>query len=122
MAGLNQTFYHETVDGNQILAYISKKSGHDNSEVFQQYLTTTKVPELHLYHDELRHRMYYRWANTVAGFDLPLVFRGNGQEIKIVPEEEWEYITLSEQEEKLFDPKAIEYMYYIKVMEMKDME
>ncbi len=122
MAGLNQTFYHETVDGNQILAYISKKAGHDYSEVFQQYLTTTKVPELHLYHDELRHRMYYRWANTVAGFDLPLVFRGNGQEIKIVPEEEWEYITLSEQEEKLFDPKAIEYMYYIKVMEMKDME
>ena len=70
LTGLNQTFYHQTLDGSQVLEYISEKAGHDYSEVFQQYLTTTKVPELHLYRDQQDHRLYYSevmwWMDSIS--------------------------------------------------------
>ena len=45
LRGLNQTFRHQIVTGQQVEDYISRQSGIDLSKVFQQYLTTTKMPD-----------------------------------------------------------------------------
>jgi aminopeptidase N len=70
LRGLNQTFYHQTVSGEQVRDYISKHAGIDLSGVFQQYLTTTDVPvlEYRMTGDSLS----YRWADVVPGFAMPV--------------------------------------------------
>jgi aminopeptidase N len=70
LRGLNATFRHQTVTGRQVEAYISREAGIDLSAVFAQYLTTTMVPALE-YKVEAT-TLSYRWANVVAGFDMPV--------------------------------------------------
>ncbi|HYW06031.1 MAG TPA: M1 family metallopeptidase, partial [Longimicrobium sp.] len=60
LRGLNSTFGRQTVTGAQVQAYMSREAGIDLSRVFQQYLTTTRIPVL-----EYRLQgstLSYRWA------------------------------------------------------------
>jgi aminopeptidase N len=70
LRGMNQTFYHQTVDGAQIEQFLSKQSGKDLSKVFDQYLRDIRIPVLEyaLEGDTLR----YRWANAIEGFNMPV--------------------------------------------------
>ena len=70
LRGLNATFRHQTVTGQQVEAYISREAGIDLSTVFAQYLTTTKIPvfEYRIDADSL----FYRWADVVPGFAMPV--------------------------------------------------
>jgi aminopeptidase N len=70
LRGLNETFRHQTVTGQQIEEYISAESGIDFSKVFDQYLRTTMIPVL-----EYRiqgSKLSYRWSNVVPGFEMPV--------------------------------------------------
>jgi hypothetical protein len=71
------------VTGAQIQAYINQKSGIDFSKVFQQYLTTTKIPVLE--YKNANSGTAYRWTNVVAGFAMPV--KANGAWLK--PTEAW---------------------------------
>lgn len=117
LTGLNSTFYHRTVDGTEILDYISQKAGYDYSRVFEQYLTTTQIPRLELYYDSDKKEMHYRWADIVKGFDLPLSLQDKKAEIRIIPSGEWQSVKVDEDQRTLFLPEAIEKMYYIRVKE-----
>ncbi|MBV9879951.1 MAG: M1 family metallopeptidase, partial [Gemmatirosa sp.] len=70
LRGLNKTFWHQTVMGQQVQDYISRQAGTNLSKVFDQYLRTTMIPafEYRIAGDTL----VYRWANVVPGFDMPL--------------------------------------------------
>ena len=46
LRGLNKDFYHQTVSSRQVEAYISRFTGKDLSKIFDQYLRTSKIPEL----------------------------------------------------------------------------
>ncbi|HWG54286.1 MAG TPA: M1 family metallopeptidase [Gemmatimonadaceae bacterium] len=70
LRGLNRTFWHQTVTSAQIEHYMSAHTGLDLSKVFQQYLTTTKVPELQ--YRLSGSSLAYRWANVVPGFAMPV--------------------------------------------------
>jgi aminopeptidase N len=89
LRGLNQTFGRKTVTGAQVTEYISRQAGMDLSRVFQQYLTTTQIPEL-----EYRiqgSRLSYRWTNVVPGFDMPVrVTLAPGQFTRIRPTTGWQ--------------------------------
>ncbi|HEY7635025.1 MAG TPA: glycoside hydrolase family 47 protein [Gemmatimonadales bacterium] len=70
LRGLTQTFRHRTVTGAEIEDYIGRASGLDLRQVFAQYLTTPKVPELEY---RVEHGMLsYRWAGVLAGFAMPV--------------------------------------------------
>jgi aminopeptidase N len=71
LRGLNRDFYHQTVDGVQIEAYLSQKSGKNLQKVFDQYLRDVRIPTLE-YRFEKKNRVAYRWANCVEGFDMPV--------------------------------------------------
>jgi aminopeptidase N len=89
LRGLNRTFRHRTVTGQQVRDYISRESGIDLSQVFQQYLETTMVPTLEftLHDGTLR----YRWTDVVDGFDMPVRIRlGSGELEWIQPTEAWQ--------------------------------
>jgi aminopeptidase N len=121
LAGLNLTFYHQTVDGSQIQEYISKKAGYDYNNVFNQYLTTTQIPELILYLNTENAEVFYKWTNCIDGFDLPLSLNNSEESLRIIPTQNWQSIKVNNAQLGLFDPKSIEKMYYIKVKESQTM-
>lgn len=120
LAGLNGTFYHQTVDSQQIQDYISAKAGYDYSKVFYQYLNTTQIPQLDLYVEGINEKMFYKWSNCVDGFNLPLSLVGLGESLKIIPTQEWQSISVKPKEQYLFSPDRIEKMYYVKVNLVKE--
>ncbi|CAG4990070.1 hypothetical protein DYBT9275_00445 [Dyadobacter sp. CECT 9275] len=84
LRGLNQAFYHQTVDGSQIENYITEQGGKTLSKVFDQYLRDTRIPVFQYSIDN--GGIQYRWTNVVKGFDMPL-------KVKIGNEEQWLYPT-----------------------------
>jgi len=84
LRGIQSTFWHQTVMGAQIEAYINKASGIDFSKVFQQYLTTTQIPVLEYKNTDKA--TAYRWTNVVRGFAMP-VKTANGAWLH--PTERW---------------------------------
>lgn len=117
LRGMNETFYHQTVTTEQIENYISTQSGVDYSKVFDQYLRSTTIPKLEYYFEG--NDVYYRWTNCVPGFDLPLVLRKDKNYIRIHPTDQWQHAKIARGQKSLFDPSAIERMYYIDVLSIK---
>jgi aminopeptidase N len=70
LRGLNRDFYHKTVDGVEVEAYISKHSGKNLQKVFDQYLRDTEIPVLEYRFQ--KGKVEYRWTNCVEGFDMPV--------------------------------------------------
>lgn len=79
--------------------------------MFDQYLRTTQIPRLEYYLDGKK--VFYRWTNSVKGFNLPLVLKNETGAVKIIPSSEWQHKRIKTKQKPLFDPAAIEKMYYI---------
>jgi aminopeptidase N len=88
LRGLNKTFWHQTVTGTDIEQYMSRASGINFDKVFQQYLTTTRIPKLEYRIND--GTISYRWVDVVPGFDMPVkVMIGPGDYSWIHPTESW---------------------------------
>lgn len=87
MRGLNQTFWHKTVDAKDIQEYMCKASGKDFNKVFDQYLRTTKIPVLEYSIKE--GKLSYRWSNCVSGFNMKLKLKDGTW---ISPTEKWQVL------------------------------
>lgn len=100
LRGLNATFRHQTVTGRQVQQYVNRRSGIDFDRVFEQYLTTTRIPVLEYRVDGSTLR--YRWADVVPGFDMPVkvTLSDAGYEL-IRPTTEWQTVPL-----RLVDPRT----------------
>jgi len=109
LTGLNREFRHRTVTGKQVQDYIAQHSGRKLDKVFQQYLTTTMVPEL-----EYRiagNRLSYRWTHVVPGFDMPVGVTLSDKGYTVIhPTESWQTTTIT-----LADPGrfAVDPDYYV---------
>ena len=103
LRGLNKDFYHQTVTAAQIQNYFSEKSGIDLQSIFDQYLTTIKIPTLE--YKQNSNQLTYKWTNVVPNLKLPIRL-ADGQELK--PTEEWQTATLKSSDELKVDPN-----YYI---------
>ncbi|HVO35021.1 MAG TPA: M1 family metallopeptidase [Gemmatimonadales bacterium] len=94
LRGLNATFWHQTVTGRQVEDYISREAGIDLSRVFAQYLTTTMIPEFE--YKVAGDTLWYRWANVVSGFDMPLQVSIPGLgERALHPTEAWQTLPVT---------------------------
>ena len=78
LRGLNSKFYHSVVTTKQIESYMSEQSGKDLSKIFDQYLRTTKIPELE--YKFTGDNMYYRWNNCVERFNMPVKLNGTSDD------------------------------------------
>lgn len=108
LRGLNKQFYHQTVTTKQIEDYISTESKHDFSTVFDQYLRTTQIPVLE--YKLIGHKLSYRYANCIKGFNLPLKITFKTiQWIK--PTEKWKTLNLYPEGENTF---SVDPNFYIK--------
>ncbi|MGN7783445.1 M1 family metallopeptidase [Niabella sp. 22666] len=91
LRGLNKDFYHQTVTTQQVEHYMSQKSKKDLSKIFDQYLRTTRIPELQ-YKVE-GETVLYKWTNTIKGFNMPVLLN-NGR--WLFPSETFQKISLEE--------------------------
>jgi aminopeptidase N len=109
LRGLNTTFRHQTVSGQQVQDYISKRAGTDLSKVFAQYLTTTKIPVFE-YRIE-GNKLSYRWADVVPGFDMPVRVKLSTSGWTLVrPTETWKTATLRRKDPAAF---AVDDNFYV---------
>lgn len=94
LRGLQRDFARQTVTNVQIEEYIARASGLALDEVFDQYLRTTRIPVLEV---ALEGRtLWYRWADVVPGFDMPVeVTLGPGAASRIRPTEAWQSVPTS---------------------------
>lgn len=110
LRGLNRDFRHQIVTGKQVRDYINTKSGINFDKVFDQYLTTTKVPALEYKLEGST--LSYRWSNTVSGFDMPvgITLSPGGGYSTIRPTTKWQTI-----ETRLSDPASLKVdpRYYV---------
>jgi aminopeptidase N len=83
LRGIQSRFRHQTVTGQQIEDYMIQASGLNLAPIFQQYLTTPKVPVLE--YKQTPDGTAYRWAEVVPGFAMPV--RANG--VLLHPTEAW---------------------------------
>jgi len=89
LRGLNKTFWHQTVTGRQVEDYINRQSGVDFDKVFEQYLTTTRIPTLE--YRIANGTISFRWTNVVPGFAMPVkVMIAPGGYTWIHPTESWD--------------------------------
>jgi aminopeptidase N len=113
LRGLNKTFYHQTVDGSQIEAYVSSNAGRDISKIFDQYLRDTRIPVLE--YQIKNNAVQYRWSNVVEGFDMPVKVQvGNAKPQFLYPSGEWKSLK-TKGETKL----TVDRNFYIESKEVK---
>ena len=92
LRGLNKDFYHQAVTTQDVEKYISEKSRIDLSKVFDQYLRTTKIPELEF--KIAGDNLSYRWSNCVPGFSMP-VRLANTKDEWLKPSAEWKTVAMT---------------------------
>ncbi|GHE30855.1 peptidase M1 [Sphingobacterium griseoflavum] len=71
LRGLNEKFYHKTVDYGDILQYLNEQSGIDLTTVFEQYIQRKSIPVL-----EMRKtpdgKLACRWVTETPQFTMPV--------------------------------------------------
>jgi hypothetical protein len=90
-------------------------AGFDYQKVFDQYLRTVQIPDFEYYFSDDHTKLFYRYSNCVAGFDLPLVMANDKAKWKILADDQWKSRDLTAAEALLLDPAALKKMYYIGV-------
>ncbi len=118
LVGLNKNFYHQTVTSAQIENYISQKAGINLSNVFDQYLRTTQVPQLVLHYDKEEHVLTYEWKNCIKGFNLPIHVNYQNKMESLMPldyQPKKRLITANNFDINAF-ANAIEKLYYAKIV------
>ncbi len=118
---MNQKFKLKTVTSKEIEEFISYRTGFNLSKVFDQYLRTVQIPTLEYYleNESGMQVLYYRWANCIKGFNMPILLPGNSNPKYglMLATEKWQKMRSNFQEgqdlEKLMDKNF--YVTYKKV-------
>tara|TARA_R110002096_G_scaffold236447_1_gene426998 strand:- start:28361 stop:29977 length:1617 start_codon:yes stop_codon:yes gene_type:complete len=84
---MNVEFYHQTVTTQQIEHFLSKETGIDLTEFFNQYLRDTRIPTLEYTID--KKELKYRWTNIVDKFDMPVQVTIDEKEQWLFPKADW---------------------------------
>ena len=103
LLGLNKKFYHKTVTTTEVENYISAFLKLDLKSIFDQYLRTTKVPELQ--YKITGRKIEYKWTNSVDNLYLPVkvsLGKIDGSEQWITPSDKWKKMKVG----KWFDGKS----------------
>ena len=84
---LNSRYYHQTVSSKEIEECISKLTGIDLTEFWNQYLRTTMIPIVE--YKVVDTILSFRYVYIIENFDMPVIAIVNGKESWIFPTDEW---------------------------------
>jgi len=92
---MNQQFYHQTVSGAALEAWIIEETKLPLKTLFQQYLRTTQIPKLELKSNQKNGKTYiqYRYTDCIPGFTLKTRLQtAPGHWEWVMPTEDWQEI------------------------------
>lgn len=115
LQGLNNKFYHKTVDTKEIESYINKNAGFNFQKVFDQYLRTTQIPVLEYKVVEDGKKIILKYTHCVEGFNLPIWLNNNAQRINFNNNSESQIINADEN--ILTEIQNLDKLYYIQIKE-----
>ena len=95
LRGMKRDFYHTTVTTKQIEDYMIQFTGLDLQPVFDQYLRTVNIPTLEYYFED--DHLYFRWINTIPGFNMPVKVYLGEKETWLEPQTTWGRIDIQEE-------------------------
>lgn len=101
LRGLNDEFWHKTIGTKEFEAYMNRECRFDFSKLFDQYLRTTKIPEIHYEVGNSKIELWFE--NVVAGLKLPVAFVVNGKPHRHTVTEERTMILVPGGEVKSFE-------------------
>lgn len=94
LRGLNKTFYHQTVNYEDVVNYISEQSGKSLNPVFDQYIKHTNIPTLEFRFKE--NKLYSRWIADVDNFNMPVKVRIKGGQYQFIePDRSWKEVNIA---------------------------
>lgn len=101
LRGMNQTFYHQTVTGVQIVDYLNERTGMNFNKVIEQYLLHTSIPTLEYHFNGTQ--LQFRWVTDVIDFNMPVkvTLNDNGYQF-IYPGKTWQSTTFTMSDKKQF--------------------
>ncbi|MCX6210543.1 MAG: M1 family aminopeptidase, partial [Bacteroidetes bacterium] len=111
LRGMNEKFYHKTIDGKDIEQYLIEQTGLDLQKTFDQYLTTIQIPTLEYYFKGKK--LFYRYSNCIDGFNMPITIPSNNK--TIIPTTSWQHKRLSNKNKEWFTDKNVERLYLLKM-------
>jgi aminopeptidase N len=77
----SETYKKQIIDTKTVIDFFNKEIGIDLTSVFQQYLTTTKIPKLVL--SKSGNKLNYKWENVTADFKMPVDIIINEKTIRL---------------------------------------
>jgi len=99
LRGINKTFFHQTLTSEQLENYIMQQTSFDLKGFFKQYLTTTQIPTVHY---KIKNGVFsYCYKNTVKGFNIPVRFFVDDNEVWLNPTEKWQKLSLPAKDSKI---------------------
>jgi aminopeptidase N len=107
----SENFRHKIIDTQTVLAFFNKETGLDFSDVFNQYLKTTSIPEL-----ELRitnKSLEYKWNASTTPFTMPVDVFVSDKKIRLFPTTSWQ--KLDGKVKKLEEIKVADDLFFINV-------
>ncbi len=88
LRNLNKEFYHKNVTTQEVEDFMSKETGIDLTQFWDQYLRTIKVPKVE-YKQTSFNEIEFRYINIIEDFDMPVIAVINGKDQWIYPTAEW---------------------------------
>lgn len=113
---LQQHFRYQTLSSDELVSYISQRTGKDYSWFFDQYLKYTSLPTLQVTLQEQGNNLQvkYRWQADVANFRMPVKVSLAPERFGFIyPTSDWKMITLKQMQEDDFE--VDEKHFYIQV-------
>ncbi|SFS80563.1 M1 family metallopeptidase [Sphingobacterium wenxiniae] len=111
---MNQHFYHQTVNYEDIVNFVNQESGLDLSKVFEQYVKYRSIPTLEIKKLD-DGQVACRWIAEAPQFHMPIHLAiGDGEWIRFEISNRFQTIPLKV--ERLEDLKVDTYNYYIGVL------
>lgn len=107
----SENYRHKIIDTQTVLAFFNKETGLDFSDVFNQYLKTTSIPEL-----ELRitnKSLEYKWNASTTPFTMPVDVFVSDKKIRLFPTTSWQ--KLDGKVKKLEEIKVADDLFFINV-------
>lgn len=106
-----ETYRHQIIDTETVIAYFNKTSGLNLTPIFDQYLRYKNLPVLEL--RKKKGQLEYRWKTDVTNFKMPIDVLFNTKEIRLEGTNDWQKSTFKIKNIK--DVTVKENEFYIKV-------
>jgi aminopeptidase N len=81
------TFKHQIIDTETVIAYFNKESGMNLTPIFNHYLQKTTIPKLEL--KTVKGKLAARWTNVNDDFTMPVELNYQNKTIRIQPKSTW---------------------------------